>query len=186
MTYMARTLTLSYFVRKMAAVASRTIRRYDSGPMDRRPNQSVERFRQSHRRPASVVLWLRALRLRCPACGKSPIFGGWFRMFETCAVCGRRFNRGPGYLLGSIYFNYGVTATLIIIFYFAMFFSEVLTDAQRLVVLSLFAAGFASWFFRYARALWIAFDERWDPWPNEEEARMLTSSANHREVNQSS
>ena len=107
-------------------------------------------------------------------------------MFETCAVCGRRFNRGPGYLLGSIYFNYGVTATLIIIFYFAMFFSEVLTDAQRLVVLSLFAAGFASWFFRYARALWIAFDERWDPWPNEEEARMLSSSANHREVNRSS
>ena len=121
------------------------------------------------------MLWWRALRLRCPACDGAPIFRGWFAMHETCAACGRRFNRGPGYLLGSIYFNYGVTATLIIVSYFAMFFSNVLTDAQRLVVLSLFAAGFATWFFRYARALWIAFDERWDPWPNEEEAREMTA-----------
>ena len=96
-------------------------------------------------------------------------------MHECCASCGRRFSRGPGYLLGSIYFNYGATATLLIVLYFAMFFGDILSDGQRLVVLSLFAAGFATWFFRYARALWIAFDERWDPWPNEEEAREMTS-----------
>jgi hypothetical protein len=54
-----------------------------------------------------------------------------------------------------------------------MFFGEILTDGQRLGLLSLFAAFFGAWFFRYARALWIAFDERWDPWPNEEEAREL-------------
>jgi hypothetical protein len=94
-------------------------------------------------------------------------------MHATCAACGRRFDRGPGYLLGSIYFNYGVTALLVTVFYFAMFFGNVLSDTQRLVLLSLFAAAFATWFFRYARALWMAFDERWDPWPNEEEAREL-------------
>ena len=92
-------------------------------------------------------------------------------MHDACPACGRRFNRGPGYLLGSIYFNYGVTATLVIVLYFAMFFGDVLTDGQRLVVLSVFAVVFPTWFFRYARALWMAFDERWDPWPNEEEAR---------------
>jgi hypothetical protein len=48
-----------------------------------------------------------------------------------------------------------------------------LRDAERAVLLSLFAVAFASWFFRYARALWMAFDERWDPWPNEEEARQM-------------
>jgi uncharacterized protein (DUF983 family) len=120
----------------------------------------------------SALSW-RALRLRCPACGQAPIFAGWFAMHEKCARCGRRFNRGPGYLLGSIYFNYGVTASLVLVLYFAMFFGGVLTDAQRLVLLSLFAAAFAVWFFRYARALWMAFDERWDPWPNDEEARQL-------------
>jgi len=115
----------------------------------------------------------RALRLRCPACGRAPIFRGWFTMHEACPSCGRRFNRDAGYLLGSIYFNYGVTATIVVIGYFAMFFGDVLSDTQRLIVLSTFGVLFPMWFFRYARALWIAFDERWDPWPNEEEIRKM-------------
>ena len=41
--------------------------------------------------------------------------------------------------------------------------------------LSAFAILFPTWFFRYARALWIAFDEHWDPWPNEEEVRRMKS-----------
>jgi len=94
-------------------------------------------------------------------------------MYDTCASCGRRFNRGPGYLLGSIYFNYGITATLVIVMYFTMFFTDMFTDTQRLIALSLFAAIFPTWFFRYARAFWMAFDERWDPWPNEEEMRQM-------------
>jgi uncharacterized protein (DUF983 family) len=120
-------------------------------------------------------LWRRALRLRCPKCGLAPIFSGWLTMHDACLSCGRRFDRGPGYLLGSIYFNYGMTAVLVTLFYFAMFFGDVLTDGQRLMLLSVFAVLFATWFFRYARALWIAFDERWDPWPNEEEARELAA-----------
>jgi uncharacterized protein (DUF983 family) len=131
--------------------------------------------RTAKERPPVYVLWWRALRLRCPACGRAPIFRSWFTMNDECENCGRRFNRGPGYLLGSIYFNYGLTAALVTVFYFAMFFGDVLTDAQRLVVLSMFAAVFATWFFRYARALWIAFDERWDPWPNEEESREIAA-----------
>jgi uncharacterized protein (DUF983 family) len=119
------------------------------------------------------VLWWRALRLKCPACGRVPIFRGLFTMNDACPACGRRFNRDAGYLLGSIYFNYGITASIIIVMYFAMFFGEVLTDTQRLIVLSAIGALFPMWFFRYARALWIAFDERWDPWPNEEEARQM-------------
>jgi uncharacterized protein (DUF983 family) len=123
--------------------------------------------------PPIELLWWRALRLRCPACGGAPIFRGWFTMHETCAACGRRFNRDAGYLLGSIYFNYGITASIVVVMYFAMFFGDLLTDRQRLLVLSAFGVLFPMWFFRYARALWIAFDERWDPWPNEEERRRM-------------
>jgi uncharacterized protein (DUF983 family) len=119
------------------------------------------------------VLWWRALRLRCPKCGKSPIFRGWFAMHDACLSCGRRFQRDAGYFLGSIYFNYGVTAMLVVVMYFAMYFRDWLTDRDRLIVLSLFAIVFPMWFFRYARAFWIAFDERWDPWPNTEEAKSL-------------
>jgi uncharacterized protein (DUF983 family) len=125
------------------------------------------------RQPTLGVLWFRALRLRCPRCGEAPIFRGWFTMHDQCASCGRRFNRDAGYLLGSIYFNYGITASLIVVMYFTMFFGDILTDSERLLVLSAFAILFPTWFFRYARALWIAFDEHWDPWPNEEEARQM-------------
>jgi uncharacterized protein (DUF983 family) len=143
--------------------------------MDRDALEAVEvKSAAKHSQPVQL-LWWRALRLRCPACGQSPIFRGWFSMYETCASCGRRFDRGPGYLLGSIYFNYGITAMLVLVGYFAMFFGDVLADWQRLVLLSVFATVFATWFFRYARALWMAFDERWDPWPNEEEARAMRS-----------
>jgi hypothetical protein len=94
-------------------------------------------------------------------------------MHEACEACGRRFNRDPGYLLGSIYFNYGITAVLVIVMYFTMYSRDWLTGGQRLVALSLFGILFPIWFFRYARALWMAFDERWDPWPNSEEARAM-------------
>jgi uncharacterized protein (DUF983 family) len=129
-------------------------------------------------RPQSLGRLLRrAFALKCPACGDASIFHGWFAMNETCPACGRRFNREPGYLLGSVYFNYGITASLVVVMYFAMFFGNVLSDPQRLAVLTTFGVLFPAWFFRYARALWIAFDEHWDPWPNDEEMRRMRARA---------
>ena len=84
-------------------------------------------------------------------------------MHDACPHCGRKFQRGPGFFLGSIYFNYGVTAALVIVMYFTFFFGEWLSDRQLLAAMSVFALVFPLWFFRYARALWIAFDELWDP-----------------------
>lgn len=86
-------------------------------------------------------------------------------MHEECVVCGRSYDRGPGYWLGSIYFNYGITGMIMLAAYFGFYFSEVLTSGQSLVVLSVFCLLFPLWFFRYSRALWIAFDECLDPWP---------------------
>lgn len=94
-------------------------------------------------------------------------------MHTCCPDCGRKFDRAPGYLLGSIYFNYGVTALLVVIFYFSLFLSHTFTGRQLLWGLAVFTLVFPLWFFRYARALWIAFDERWDPWPNDEEQREI-------------
>lgn len=122
-------------------------------------------------RPCARTILGRGVRLLCPACGRSPIFRGWFAMHDRCPACGRRFNRAPGYLLGSIYINYGVTAALVVAVYFTLYFTETMTGKQLLVALTAFSIVFPLWFFRYARSLWIAFDERWDPWPNEEEAR---------------
>src|SRR5262249_53234151 len=127
--------------------------------------------------PAQSTLTGRALRLLCPRCGQAKMFRGLIAMEDACPNCGRSFRRGPGYLLGSIYFNYGVPALLVTAIFFAGFFSEVFTSNQLLVGLTIFAILFPLWFFRYARALWIAFDERWDPWPNEEERRQIARSS---------
>jgi uncharacterized protein (DUF983 family) len=124
----------------------------------------------SRRQPLSRLLF-RAIRLRCPACGRAKIFRGWFTMNDACPSCGRRFNRDSGYFLGSIYFNYAMTGLLVVVVYFSMYFAEILTNERRLIALAVFTILFPMWFFRYARALWMAFDELLDPWPNEGEAR---------------
>jgi hypothetical protein len=92
-------------------------------------------------------------------------------MNTRCSGCGRLFDRAPGYLLGSIYINYGITAMLVLAAYFGLYFSGTMRGTPLLATLTVFIVIFPLWFFRYARSLWIAFDERWDPWPNEEEAR---------------
>jgi hypothetical protein len=86
-------------------------------------------------------------------------------MHPACVSCGRPFSGDAGYFLGSIYFNYGVTGVLVVTTYFAMYFGNVLTDDQRLALLAAFVILFPIWFFRYARSLWLAFDEYWDPQP---------------------
>ena len=48
-------------------------------------------------------------RLRCPRCGRAPLFRGWFRMNAVCAVCDLRFERAQGYWVGAIYVNYAAT-----------------------------------------------------------------------------
>ncbi len=93
----------------------------------------------------------RAWRLRCPRCGCERLFKSPFRMHEACAHCQLRYEREPGYFLGSIYINYGLTAVLATIAYFVLFFTEWIDgEAARWIVLA-FAIVFPMWFFRYAQ-----------------------------------
>ncbi|MFO0899126.1 MAG: DUF983 domain-containing protein [Pirellulales bacterium] len=105
----------------------------------------------------------RSFRLRCPACGRGKLFAGWFTMRPECEHCGLRFEREPGFFLGSIYVNYGLTAVLVTAAYFGLFFTNTLTDPQRPWSLVAFSVLFPLWFFRYARSLWLGFDQLFDP-----------------------
>lgn len=98
------------------------------------------------------------MRLRCPRCGRGKLFTGWFRMRSHCSGCNLRFDREPGYFLGSIYFNYGLTALIVTVAYLAGFFLGVQQD-WLLYGLLAFCILFPLWFFRYARSLWMGFDE---------------------------
>ena len=109
-----------------------------------------------------TVMW-RSWRLRCPRCGEGYLFRGWFRMRKQCDWCGMCYEREPGFFLGSIYVNYGLTAVLVTIGYFALYAADVLPQQATLWILTLFCVVFPLWFFRYARSLWLGFDQYWDP-----------------------
>lgn len=105
----------------------------------------------------------RAWRLRCPRCGQTRLFKNWFQMHAACGHCQLKFEREPGYFLGSIYVNYGLTALLVTVLYFVLFFGEVTSPRMALWIVAGFAVLFPVCFFRYARSLWLGFDHFWDP-----------------------
>jgi uncharacterized protein (DUF983 family) len=110
-----------------------------------------------------LTMLYRALRLRCPRCGEGMLFRGWFRMRPRCDWCGLIYEREPGFFLGSIYVNYGLTAVLTTAAYFLNFVTEAVSEEWILVLLAAFCVLFPAWFFRYARSLWMGFDQYWDP-----------------------
>ena len=109
-----------------------------------------------------TVYW-RSLRLRCPRCGEGELFRGWFQMRGRCVVCEFSFDRGPGFYLGSIYVNYGLTAILLTALYFSLYFSGAVSPNAALCICLAFCILFPIWFFRYARSLWLGMDCYLDP-----------------------
>ena len=84
-------------------------------------------------------------------------------MHERCEACGLKYQRDPGYFLGAIYFNYGLTALLIAIAYPLLVFVAEFPTQRVLLVCLAFCLLFPLWFFRYSRSLWIGMDQYFDP-----------------------
>ncbi|HEX3997065.1 MAG TPA: DUF983 domain-containing protein [Pirellulales bacterium] len=109
-----------------------------------------------------TILW-RSWRLRCPACGEEKLFRDWLRLRPACEQCGLSFDREPGFYLGSIYVNYGLTAILVTIGYFSLYFTEAVSPDEALWICLAFCLVFPLCFFRYARSLWLGLDYYFDP-----------------------
>jgi uncharacterized protein (DUF983 family) len=54
-------------------------------------------------------MFLRALLLRCPNCGRAGVMRHWFAARDHCSACGMRFHRQEGFMLGSMTINTIVT-----------------------------------------------------------------------------
>lgn len=107
-----------------------------------------------------LVLFARALRLRCPACGGGPLFKGWFDMRPTCPSCGLRLEREEGYFLGAMLLNV-IVAELLFVAAFAA--TLVLTwphpPWQLLTWVSMLGVvGLPLLLFPLSRTVWLAFD----------------------------
>lgn len=109
------------------------------------------------------TLWSQAMRLRCPRCGQGILFQGWFLMHERCSSCNLKYERSPGYFLGSAYFNYGQTAATMTATYMILHFGYGVSKNWLLPPLAVYCTLWPLFWFRYARALWLAFDCYMDP-----------------------
>ena len=89
-------------------------------------------------------------------------------MNDRCPVCDLRYEREPGFFLGSIYINYGLTALLVTVCFYSLYFGRVVSPQAALWIVTAFALLFPIWFFRYARSLWLGFDQYWDPVPEDD------------------
>ncbi len=108
---------------------------------------------------SSLALRLRrALALACPRCGGGGLFAGWFRMHPACGRCGLPFTREPGFYLGSIYVNYGVTVIVTLAAYAGIVLGLGGSHEAALATCLAIAVLLPVVFFRHARSLLLALD----------------------------
>ncbi len=124
--------------------------------------------------PAKVGRYLaRATRLRCPVCGRTPIFprafsirrvADWFMPLDGCPRCGYAFEREPGYFLMAVWAgNGGFASVLGMIVYVVIerrFDLPLVAAAPAVLVVVVF---FNVLFARHAKAYFIALDHLLDP-----------------------
>jgi len=64
----------------------------------------------------TVRLFLRAVTLRCPNCGRGPVLKHWLKLRVRCGNCGIRLERGEhDYFLGSLLLNYILAGVLLVL-----------------------------------------------------------------------
>ncbi|MBI3456339.1 MAG: DUF983 domain-containing protein [Candidatus Rokubacteria bacterium] len=84
-------------------------------------------------------------------------------MQPRCPACRLVFEREPGYFVGAIYLNYGVTTLIALAGYFALDAALGLGVGSQLALWGVFAIAFPLWFFRYSKSLWLSLDYLVDP-----------------------
>lgn len=84
-------------------------------------------------------------------------------MHKRCPKCALRYERGPGYFLGSAYINYGLTTFILTVSYVVLHFVMGWTNRELAPWLVAFCVAFPLFFFRYARSFWMGIDFHLDP-----------------------
>jgi len=113
---------------------------------------------QVRERPDFTTILNRSLRLRCPRCGGGKLFRGCFRMNAECPSCRLHYERAPGYFLGSMYINYGLTTLLMTVAYLSLVFGARWSNRDVVWPLLAFVVVFPVVIFRHARSLWLGMD----------------------------
>ncbi len=112
-------------------------------------------------------VYLRALRLRCPACGGGPVFVSWWRMCPSCPRCGMHYDREPqgGYWVGSYTINLFVTEAVFWVGFVAALWLTWPAPPWTLLLWGglLLMLTFPVFFFPWSKTLFVALDLTFRP-----------------------
>ena len=123
----------------------------------------------------TAVVLARALRLRCPNCGRGRVVHGWAGIREQCEVCGFRFHRGDAeyYSAGVMFVNIAVAEGIFVVLFVAALLAtwpDVPWDALTWGSVLLMAA-LPVLLYPFCKVLWLAVDTLVRPVTAEELAR---------------
>jgi len=96
------------------------------------------------------------MRLRCPSCGKAPLFRKGFQIHSHCPRCGAAFERpGEGDFVGAVVTAYAITA---VIFATAVILLRAVEPnvGVRLWLAAPIALIFVVAFYRNMKGIWVA------------------------------
>ena len=108
-------------------------------------------------------IFVRAVRLRCPACGEGRLYKSLLDTHKGCSKCGMLFEREQGYFVGAVYVNVMVTLFLIVSTYLITMIVAPDYDSGVQIVLFVMALAIPLSLFRHARSIWLALDYFIDP-----------------------
>ena len=104
----------------------------------------------------------RAVRLRCPACGKGALFHRYFCRTETCDSCRWRFERGEGHWVGGSEVHMILSYVVSVVICIPLLIVLGRTPAAMAGVIALHVA-LSLVAFRYSRSFFLAVDYYIDP-----------------------
>jgi uncharacterized protein (DUF983 family) len=106
----------------------------------------------------ALLLLKRALRQRCPVCGRGKVFSGWFKTYERCPVCNFAYEREPGYYSGAMAVNLVFSELLIA----AIAIPLAVIQSVPVVILIVLGVSLAILlpllFYRPTKCLWMSLD----------------------------
>jgi uncharacterized protein (DUF983 family) len=108
----------------------------------------------------------RALRLRCPNCGRVRVFRSWFKMLARCPECGLALDRGEqGYVVGAYMFNIAAAEAVFVILFVGVLVATWPTPPWRLLTWGapILMVVMPLIFYPFSKTLFLALDLLFHP-----------------------
>ena len=77
-------------------------------------------------------------------------------MYKSCSCCGQSFEPEPGYYYGAMYVSFAFNVAIFLVALFLLYqFTDEVTMAMMIGVVTVVVVGFLPIIFRLSRSLWI-------------------------------